>query len=70
MMTRKDYKLIAAAIKSVPTVGADGVYISKDLLVWKLCNLLEADNPAFDQEKFEKAVNTESSLNDLWETIA
>ena len=57
MTTRNDYRLIAAAIKSVPTVGAGGVYISKSLLVSKLCYIFEADNPAFDQEKFKKAVD-------------
>ena len=58
-MTSKDYQAIADVIREVPIEGrgVGGVYISKDLLVQSLCILLKADNPAFSQEKFEKAVN-------------
>ena len=51
-MTRKHYKIVAAAIKN--STRADGM-IDKSLLVGELYREFYVDNNRFDSEKFKKA---------------
>lgn len=55
-MTRKDYKIIAAAIARVRSMGRanDATLI---LVVHELSKALKADNPRFDAEKFWEATH-------------
>ena len=53
MMTRKDYKAIAAIIQQQTIV--DYRLIPRDGLVNTLANYMAADNPQFDRERFIKA---------------
>ncbi len=55
-MTKKDYKLIAEALKeareeSNPLEGRSGVTLAAQ----KLANVLRADNPRFDYKRFLEA---------------
>lgn len=59
-MTKKDYKKFAEMLKTLRTGYChtidNEVWISFKTLVFGMEDLLEADNPKFDKEKFEKAV--------------
>jgi hypothetical protein len=52
-MTKKDYKLIAEAIKSMPPIVARSVVASF------IAGALAKDNPRFDTQKFFKACQGE-----------
>ena len=57
-MTKKDYVLIAQAIKG-GTVYHDEGYINKISFVNDLCEKLKADNPSFDSKRFLTACGVE-----------
>ena len=52
-MTRKDYELIAAAIRRVGTQPEH--YESADYIICELIDAFKADNPRFDMARFVKA---------------
>ena len=55
-MTKKDYELIARAIKDSTIINRrDITYIDKDLLINDLCGELKQDNMAFNKDRFVKA---------------
>jgi len=56
-MTSKDYRAIATAINKIPEVGHVETFIAKTLLIKALIEVFIADNPNFNQDKFEKAVD-------------
>jgi hypothetical protein len=53
-MTRKDYILIAAALKAVPT-HPDTHARTHELAALELVWRLQQDNPRFDRERFLRA---------------
>jgi hypothetical protein len=57
-MSSKDYQAIATAINKIPEVGHVETYIAKNLLIKALIEVFIADNPNFNQDKFEEAVNS------------
>ena len=64
-MTRKDYKLIAGAIrevllatKAVGTEPTDGIYA----VATSIADRLATDNPRFDAHKFANAIETGKGL--------
>lgn len=55
-MTRKDYILIAAALRQAIELCADPISrAAAGFAAGKVCNALEQDNPRFDRERFLKA---------------
>lgn len=62
-MTRKDYIIIAAAIKASRTHPDDGKLTDQacvDLTARELARALGRDNPRFDGERFLKAAGVET----------
>jgi hypothetical protein len=67
-MTRKDYILIAEALKSVdpqPTTPGDDRVCRRTYQGWScaciaVCNALANDNPRFDRDRFLKACGVAS----------
>jgi hypothetical protein len=51
MMSRKDYITIAEAVAGALEMGASDY----ELLVERLSDVFERDNPKFDRERFEQA---------------
>jgi hypothetical protein len=52
-MTRKDYILIASALKSARLEAAGKYeYLANSIAARKLANALATDNPRFDRDKF------------------
>jgi hypothetical protein len=49
-MTRKDYQLIAAVLKSYATEGIP--VDDRDAIAYDLADALAKDNPRFDRERF------------------
>lgn len=58
-MTRKDYELIAAAIKQNRRTSPKGDIISASDFVATLAARLAEDNPRFDKQKFVEACKGE-----------
>lgn len=63
-MTKKDYELIARAIKG-GTIYHDLHYINKLSFVDDICNKLEQDNPRFDRNKFLTACGVIDPISGL-----
>lgn len=65
-MTRKDYVLIATALKSArniipgPALDIDSYNHAADSAAYALANALAADNAAFDRARFLKACGVQS----------
>lgn len=60
-MTRKDYVLIAAAIKAVTEEhSADSVVNGITWTAERIADALARDNPRFDRERFLKAAGVQS----------
>ncbi len=57
-MTRKDYVLIAAAIKSAPVVYAEG-HMAAQTVAESIADALAAENPRFDRARFLKAAGVQ-----------
>jgi len=60
-MTRKDYIKLVQAIREsrIPkdeSEGPDPVYMDLGVFLVRLCNVLKADNKAFDEDKFYASV--------------
>ncbi len=53
-MTRKDYIALAAAFASVDSVTDEGSNVWRELRN-KVANVLNADNPNFDRDRFYNA---------------
>jgi hypothetical protein len=61
-MTRKDYQLIAAALKDAReanVVYTNGEHVT-DLCAVRVANALESDNPRFDRARFLAACGVAS----------
>lgn len=58
-MTRKDYILIAAALKNAREVQPEAS-LGIDVAAWHMCESLARDNPRFDRERFLKAAGVVS----------
>lgn len=61
-MTRKDYILIAAALKAakIPTLGTIRYREQHDAIAIELANVLGGDNPRFDRQRFLVACGVQS----------
>lgn len=65
-MTRKDYILIAAALRDAVLVNCptqahlDGATAARANAALILCDKLARDNPRFDRERFLKAAGVQS----------
>ncbi len=57
-MTKKDYKIIADAVRKTPLAQFEegAPLLDRDRLVYELCQAFEKDNPSFDQAKFVNAI--------------
>jgi hypothetical protein len=53
-MTRKDYEVVALAMRRVVADGAE--YATVDAVVRELSLVFAADNPRFSEARFEAAV--------------
>lgn len=60
-MTRKDYKLIAAAIKRAKPAGGHDTGIAR--VVREMTAALQEDNPKFNPEKFAAACGMEGNYD-------
>lgn len=56
-MTKKDYIKLAALIRDTSEKDREENYkiILKEPFINRLCDILQADNPNFDRERFIKA---------------
>jgi hypothetical protein len=63
-MTRKDFVLIAQAIKSLPSFECkqDGDVVRFSAIVASFTEALASTNPRFDRERFEKACKGKASI--------
>ena len=62
-MTKKDYEVFAKMFgKMLANESDDEKYMQIWEFVDKTCELFKADNPDFDKERFEKAINLQRML--------
>jgi hypothetical protein len=63
-MTRKDYVLIAAALKAardeIPVGGAGAEYLANSVAARHIANALASDNARFDRARFLAACGVQS----------
>lgn len=59
-MTRKDYILIAAALKEARDTIASEYHLGYKQAAYCLADALARDNPRFDRERFLKAAGVQS----------
>lgn len=52
VMTRKDYRKIAGAIRAAREVNNANAVMDVMAVIEAICNVLARDNPRFDREKF------------------
>jgi hypothetical protein len=57
-MSRKDFRLIAETIKTLPSFDAKGTDVVRfDVVVNRMAEALRTTNPRFDTERFVAACN-------------
>jgi hypothetical protein len=59
-MTRRDYVLIAAALKAAQDDEVKAGHPVYDTATYKLADVLARENPRFDRERFLKACGVQS----------
>tara|TARA_R100001244_G_C5062054_1_gene109093 strand:+ start:173 stop:370 length:198 start_codon:yes stop_codon:yes gene_type:complete len=64
MMTRKNYKAIAAVLASVQAETGDPPGWEFDLIVARLADTFKAENPNFQRERFAAAARVNDSEKD------